>query len=84
MDLLKDLMFPTNAAAVTPSDSTDLPRPGQLYIGGTGNVNVITVGGDALIFHGLPAGSVLPVLVSRVLSTSTTATNMRVLYSKYV
>lgn len=69
-------MFPGDAAAVTPNDSTDLSTPAVIYIGGTGNVKVTTAQGTAVTFNGLPAGAVIPVQVLRVWSTGTTATNM--------
>lgn len=45
-----------------------------LYVGGTGNVSVITIGGDTITFNGVPAGTTLPIQVRRLRSTSTTAT----------
>jgi hypothetical protein len=65
-----------NAAAVTPSDSTDLTTSARgLYIGGDGNVVVDMVGtGSTITFTGLTAGTILPVRVKRVRSTNTTAT----------
>lgn len=47
-----------------------------LYVGGTGNVSVITIGGDSVIFSGVPAGTTLPIQVLRVKSTGTTATSI--------
>lgn len=70
------------AAAVTPSDSTDLPRIARaLYVGVSGNISVICEdGGTAVTFTGLSAGQILPVRVKRVRSTSTTATSIVALY----
>lgn len=68
-------------AAVTPSDSEDLPTASRaLYIGGAGNVAVVTVGGDTVTFVGLASASILPVRVARVLATGTTATNIVALW----
>lgn len=71
----------TRAVSVSPSDSTMLEAGIRaLYIGGDGNVNVtMSNGGDAL-FVGLLAGMILPVQVTKVLATSTTATNILALY----
>lgn len=67
----------TRAAAITPSDSVSLTVfPRAIYIGGAGNVSVLTLGGDTVTFSGLAAGSILPVRVQRVNATSTTATNL--------
>lgn len=62
-----------NAAAVTPSDSTDLPHVSRaLYVGGAGNVTVTPAGGTASVaFTGVLAGSILPIRVSRVWATGT-------------
>jgi hypothetical protein len=72
----------TRAAAVTPSDSTDLATVARaLYIGGAGNVVLDTAGGDTSVtFTGLAAGTILPVRVARVRSTSTTATSIVALW----
>lgn len=69
-----------HAAVVTPSDSTDLPSPGILFVGGAGNVRVDTIGGQTVTINGVTAGTTLRLLVKRVYSTSTTATNITVLY----
>ena len=76
------------AAAVTPSDTTDIqPINGGtssngcvLYIGGAGNVRVTTDGGDDVVFVGLAAGQFIPVQVTRVWATNTTATNIVALW----
>lgn len=68
--------FPDRAAAVTPSDATILP-PSTIYVGVAGNVAVEpVVGGVAVTFTAVPAGSYIGVRVKRVLATGTTATNM--------
>ena len=69
------------AAAVTPNDSADLTNTSRaLYIGGAGNVQVTTAGGDTVTFTGLAAGTILPVRVRRIWSTSTTATTILALW----
>lgn len=76
------------AAAVTPSDTTNIPSVSGgtndegciLYIGGTGNVKVRTIGGDDVVFAAVPAGTTLQVRVHRVFSTGTTATNIVALW----
>jgi len=75
-----------SAAAVTPSDTTNIPSVSTqdgsgndgciLYIGGAGDVKVLTVGGNEVVFAGLNAGSFMPIQVLRVFSTGTTATNI--------
>lgn len=60
-----------NAVAVTPSDTTvQLYR--SLWIGGAGNVSFIPIGGDtAVTLLAVPAGTLLPVAVSKVLAATT-------------
>jgi len=66
---------PFRGAAVTKSDSTTFD-PSTLYVGGTGDVAVTTKGGDVITLTAVPAGSFIPVLVTQVRSTNTTATNI--------
>jgi hypothetical protein len=69
----------TDAAAVTPSDTTVFPAS-TIYVGGAGNVAVMPAAQEgrpspaAVTFTAPPVGSVLPVLASRVMATNTTAT----------
>lgn len=63
------------AEVVTPDDILPLTNPARgLWIGGAGNVSVEMYGGGTAIFSGIPAGTLLPVQVSRVNATGTTAT----------
>lgn len=63
---------------------TGAPNPGcMLYIGGAGNISVTTIGGDTVLFSGVTAGSILPVQVRRINSTTggtTTATLINALW----
>lgn len=71
-----------NLLAITPSDSTDLTQVSRaIYVGGAGNLVVTpAAGGSNVTFIAVPAGTVLPIRVSRVLSTSTTATSLINIY----
>ena len=66
----------TDAFAVTKSDTADLPALTRaLWVGGTGNVSVyMNNGSNPVAFTGVPAGALLQIRASRVLSTGTTAT----------
>lgn len=70
------------AAAITPSDATDLETPTRgIYIGVTGDVTVdLEDSGTTILFKGAVAGSVLPVEAKRVRATGTTATNLVALW----
>lgn len=68
------------AALVTPSDTDQIPSVSGgtnngcvLYIGTPGNIRVLTVGGDDVIFTGVYAGQFFPVQVLQVFDTGTTA-----------
>mgnify|MGYP000700423410 CR=1 FL=1 len=71
----------TNAASVTPNDSTVLDCTRGLWVGGAGNIAVVMRGGSAAVtFSGVPAGTLLPFRVTKVMSTNTTATLIVALY----
>ena len=64
-----------SAFVVTPSDATILPVTRALYVGGGGNINVVMAEDDnTVLFTAVPQGTILPIQVTQVLSTSTTAT----------
>lgn len=64
------------AVAVTPSDATTLAGVRALYIGVTGDVAVVTPGRTtSVVFKAAPVG-ILPVQVTKVLATGTTATDI--------
>jgi len=51
-DQIKNISFTLQAVAVTPSDTVDLPTPGQIFLDSTGTeglVKVDLVGGGTLI-----------------------------------
>ena len=66
------------AVEITPSNSeTIVPPLRALYIGGAGDVKVdMADTGAAITFVGVPAGTILPVRVTRVYSTDTDATSI--------
>lgn len=71
----------TDGEAITPSDVTVVsPTPRALYVGAAGNLVVEMVGGHELTFVGVPAGTLLPIRVNRVLSTGTTAASIVALW----
>jgi hypothetical protein len=61
---------------VTASDSTVLGRTRAIWVGGAGNMAVKMADGDIIVFIGITAGTMLPISVTQVRSTSTTATNI--------
>ena len=64
----------THAAAVTPSDLNGLSDVTRwLYVGGTGDIAVVMADGTTQTLPGLAAGTLLPIRVSGVMATGTTA-----------
>lgn len=71
------------AVKVTPSNTDNIPslssesgtpnRGCVLYIGIGGDLKVLTVGGDEVVFNNIPDGTFLPVQVVRVFETETIA-----------
>jgi hypothetical protein len=70
----------TDGVAVTPSDSTVLTTTRAVFVGGAGNLAVVMASGNSLTLTGVTAGSVLPLRVTKVKSTGTTATNIAALW----
>lgn len=70
-----------DATAVTAADSdlARIPTRG-VYVGGAGNLAVKMAGGTTLTFTGVAAGTILPIRVDQIRSTSTTATAIVALY----
>jgi hypothetical protein len=59
---------------VSPSDSLDLPEITRaLYIGSGGELTVAMASGQVLRFEAVPDGALLPLRVSRVYATDTSA-----------
>lgn len=66
-----------DAFAVTPSDTVDFTTVARrLYVGGTGDVVVVTKAGNAVTFKAVPAGVTLDIETTRVNDTDTTATDI--------
>lgn len=75
------------AALVVPSDTVNIPSISGglsngcvLYVGTGGDLAVVTVGGDSVVFTNIQDGSFLPIQVLKVLATGTTATNVIALW----
>ncbi|MFZ5749506.1 MAG: spike base protein, RCAP_Rcc01079 family [Pseudomonadota bacterium] len=63
-----------DADPVVPSDSLPLPKATRgIYVAASGDLRVRLVSGATVTFAAVPAGSVLPVRVTQVMATGTTA-----------
>ncbi|MGI9486184.1 MAG: spike base protein, RCAP_Rcc01079 family [Geminicoccaceae bacterium] len=69
-----------SASSVTPNDSTVLERTKGVWVGGSGDMSVVMHNGNTVTFAGIVAGSLLPIAVSRIRSTGTTATAIVALF----
>lgn len=71
------IVEPYNAARVyTKSDSVDIPpfdgaKASGIYVGGAGDVTVLLSDGTSVLFTAVPVGTILPIAVSRIMSTGT-------------
>ena len=63
-----------DAVAITKSATADNSFA-SIYVGGAGNVDVVTEAGTTVSFVAVPVGTILPIRTTNVLATST-ATNM--------
>jgi len=76
--------YPGGAYAITPSDTANIPLPNGhscvVYVGTGGNIQVTTSNGDTATFTNLNSGSILPVQVTKVWATSTTALGLIGIY----
>lgn len=62
---------------VTPHDTTDLPEPTRaVYVGSGGDLTVRMLTGETLVFSAVLPGSLLPVRVTRIFATGTSAANL--------
>lgn len=59
---------------VTKSDSTVFSQPTRaVWVGGAGDIAITYLDGSSDTLHAIPAGTMLPIRVTQVLSTGTTA-----------
>jgi hypothetical protein len=73
-----------SAVAITPGDSGSGAANGEvypacraLYVGSTGDIKVdMAETGTAVIFVGVPAGTLLPISVTRIYDADTTASSI--------
>ena len=73
----KDTAGGYRGAAVTASDATVVPQTRGIWVGGAGNLAVIFAGDSAAVtLVGVAAGTMLPIQVTKVMATNTTATSI--------
>lgn len=67
-------------ATIAPNDSTSIIKTLGIYVGGAGDIAVVMADGTQATFKNVSAGVVLPISVTRVKLTGTTATNLLAVY----
>jgi hypothetical protein len=66
---------PEEAVAILPDDAADLAVATRaVYVGGAGDLRVRMLGGGEVTLAAVPAGTLLPLRVVRILATGTSAT----------
>lgn len=69
------------AFPITPNDGADLADTVKgIYVGGTGDVTVVTLDGQTVTFKAVPVGVTINIIATRVMATNTTATLLTGLY----
>lgn len=63
-----------DAFTATPADGVVLQNCTGVYVGGTGNLTVVTYSGNTVVFTALPVGSVIRLKIAQIKATGTTAT----------
>jgi hypothetical protein len=64
-----------DGVVLTKSDTDELAvKSRAIYVGGAGDLNVVMASGTTVLFSAVPAGTILPIQIKQLLSTSTTAT----------
>lgn len=82
--LLNADIFPSSGYSYSIYNSSSQTSNGNsgcyLYIGGSGKVDVTTIGGDRVIFYSVPVGTTLPIQVVKVHNEGTVATEIIALW----
>lgn len=79
-EAVKIQLFSGVCREVTPHDTTELKYQGryaqEIYVGGTGNLEVIDQTGTACTIESIPVGSQFKISPLKIMSTGTTATKI--------
>lgn len=71
----------SGGTAVLPDDDNLLPETSRaLYVGAGGSLRVQMLSGESLDFTSVPTGALLPLRVTQVFATGTTARNIVALF----
>ena len=59
-----------DAVAITKSDTENKAFSG-IYVGGAGNISLVTEAGTTVVFTAPPVGTIIPIRTSKVLAATT-------------
>lgn len=78
----KEVSSAYNFAAITPSDTVDLPSPARaLFCGVGGDIAIVPLDGtSAVVFKNVGDGQIIPIQFRRVNAASTDATDLVALW----
>lgn len=63
-----------NAAEISPNDASDILNVTRaIYVGQGGDMQVVMLGGTTATFTNIPSGTLIPLRVTRIMSTGTSA-----------
>lgn len=66
-----------DAVALTKSDTDDLREISRaIWVGGAGDITVIMSSGSSVLISSVPAGTLLPIRIRKLMSTGTSASNV--------
>jgi hypothetical protein len=71
---------PSQLVEITPGSGTISGSPVSLYVGTGGDVEVVDTKGTTTVFANVPSGTFMPILVNKVLSGNTTASDIVAIY----
>tara|TARA_R110000796_G_scaffold95079_2_gene200104 strand:+ start:2271 stop:2558 length:288 start_codon:yes stop_codon:yes gene_type:complete len=78
-DPASDTLFVNGDTIAGHTDQAHVCR--AIYVGGTGDLKVtMAQGSGTVVFHGVVAGSMLPIQCNQIFATGTTATNIIALF----
>ena len=67
----------SDSFTIVPSDTVDFDWMARtIYVGTGGDVTAVMLSGKVQLFKNVPSGGLLPIRVSRINATGTTATDM--------
>lgn len=64
------------ADEITPHDTNTVEKTRGLYVGTGGDITVVNLQGNSVVFANVPDGTILPIRITAVKATGTTASDI--------